>query len=311
MPKQRKRIRLTNERLNAYGTWLVTEGGDIEQYKRNPVLLFMHSRGKIIGLLKDIKLEGDEITAEPVFDEATELSQQCKKQFEFGSLNMASVGVDIIETSDDPKLIKEGQRYPTITKWKLTEVSLVDIGANDDAIVLKMDGKTINLGKDGENPLPVLNNNQNNTTMNELKNVALQLGLPENSDLATVLSKIKEIQLAAQKSEELETKLKTMETNAITVAVDAAVKERRLDASQKDHFINLGKKLGLEDLKTTLNAMTPAPKPSSFVSPENNGNATYSKLSEVPEAERLELRKNNRKEYDRLYQAEYGRKCEI
>ena len=36
---------------------------------------------------------------------------------------------------------------------------------------------------------------------------------------------------------------------------------------------------------------------------------TYTKLSEVPEAERLELRKNNRAEYMRLFKEEYGIDC--
>lgn len=306
-----KRVRLTNESLNAYSTWLVTAGGDIQQYLKNPVLLYMHARGKVIGLLKDIKVEGEEITAELVFDEATELSVQCKKQYEFGSLRMVSVGVDILETSDASELIKEGQRYPTITKWKLTEVSLVDIGANDDAIVLKMDGKTINLGKDGSNPLPVLNNHKNTTTMNELQKVALQLGLPQDADLATVMAKIKEIQLSAQKSDEMKSKLETMELNAITSAVDVAIKESRLEASQKDHFINLGKKIGLADLQTTLNAMAPVQKPSSFVAPENSPAVTYKKLSEVPATELIELRKNNPAQYKALYKAEYGKECEL
>lgn len=306
-----KRVRLTNESLNAYSTWLVTAGGDIQQYLKNPVLLYMHARGKVIGLLKDIKVEGEEITAELVFDEATELSVQCKKQYEFGSLRMVSVGVDILETSDASELIKEGQRYPTITKWKLTEVSLVDIGANDDAIVLKMDGKTINLGKDGSNPLPVLNNHKNTTTMNELQKVALQLGLPQDADLATVMAKIKEIQLSAQKSDEMKSKLETMELNSITSAVDVAIKESRLEASQKDHFINLGKKIGLADLQTTLNAMAPVQKPSSFVAPENSPAVTYKKLSEVPATELIELRKNNPAQYKALYKAEYGKECEL
>ena len=85
-----KRIRLTNERVNSYGFRLLTSGGDLEQYQRNPVFLYMHERGKVIGYLKDLKVENDEVTGEPVFDEATELSRQCKKQFEVGA---ASCGV--------------------------------------------------------------------------------------------------------------------------------------------------------------------------------------------------------------------------
>ena len=82
------RVRLTNDTLNSYGYRVLTEGVDMEQYERNPILLYMHNRGQVIGVIKDLKRENGEITGELAFDEATELSRQCKKQWEFGSLRM-------------------------------------------------------------------------------------------------------------------------------------------------------------------------------------------------------------------------------
>ena len=63
------RIRISNETLNQYGTWIKTEGVDLNQFKRNPVMLWMHERGKIIGCIKNISVENNEITGEPYFDE--------------------------------------------------------------------------------------------------------------------------------------------------------------------------------------------------------------------------------------------------
>ena len=73
-----KRVRISNESLNSYGTRVLTSGMDVVQYDRNPVLLYMHERGQVLGLVKDFKVEGEEITGELVFDEATELSRRCK-----------------------------------------------------------------------------------------------------------------------------------------------------------------------------------------------------------------------------------------
>lgn len=154
-----KRVRISNDSLNSYGTRVLTSGMNVEQYCRNPVLLYMHERGNVIGYVKDLKVENDEVTGELVFDEATELSKRCKRQFEFGSLKMVSAGLDIIEMSEDGAYLVAGQTSPTITRSKLFEVSVVDIGANDDALVLKKDGKRITLGRDGECPLPELSNN--------------------------------------------------------------------------------------------------------------------------------------------------------
>ena len=144
MTEKAKRVRLTNSGINAYGTRILTEGMNLKQYARNPVLLYMHNRGEVIGLVKDVVVDDEEITAELVFDEASELSRRCKKQFEFGSLRMVSVGIDILELSSDKKHLLQGQTRPTISKSKLVEVSLVDVGANDDAIVLYKGGKQLN-----------------------------------------------------------------------------------------------------------------------------------------------------------------------
>ena len=98
--KMSKRVRISNDSLNSYGSRVLTSGMSVEQYCRNPVLLYMHQRGSVIGYVKDIRVEDGEVTGEPVFDEATDLSKRCKKQFEFGSLRMVSAGIDILELSE-------------------------------------------------------------------------------------------------------------------------------------------------------------------------------------------------------------------
>ena len=60
-------------------------------------------------------------------------------------------------------------------------MSVVDIGANDDAIVLRKDGTQITLGDGSDCPLPLLNNNSNNNQPQmELKQIALTLGFAGN-----------------------------------------------------------------------------------------------------------------------------------
>lgn len=309
-----KRIRLTNERVNSYGFRLLTSGGDLEQYQRNPVFLYMHERGKVIGYLKDLKVENDEVTGEPVFDEATELSRQCKKQFEVGSLRMVSVGVQPIEVSDAKELLLEGQTRPTVTKWKLVEVSLVDIGANDDAIVMQDNGMVIELGKDGNCLLPLLSNNPINQTTMDLKKLALQLGLPETADEATVLAKIAELQKEAGASVTLKAENDKLKLAGITTLVDKAITEKKITVENKEHFLNLGKTVGAEELEKTLAAMSPNVKLSGIINHQGGSPAqqgSYTKLSEVPEAELLTMRQSDPATYKRLFKAEYGYECEI
>lgn len=152
-----KRIRISNETLNCYGTWVRTDGVDLSQYERNPVLLWMHERGCVIGMVKDIRRENGEITGEPWFDDVREESRMARQQWEKGTLRMGSPNFDILELSEDPALLKPGQTCPTVTRSKLVEYSMVDIGGNDDNISLIYEGKPLKLSKgDGSHSLPLL-----------------------------------------------------------------------------------------------------------------------------------------------------------
>lgn len=319
-----KRVRISNESVNCYGTRILTSGIDISQYIRNPVLLYMHERGKVIGYVKDIKIEGQDVTGELVFDEVSELSKQLKKQWEFGSVKMVSANFQILSTSDDKQLLIEGQERPTVTRCKLVEVSVVDIGGNDDAIVLSHEGETISLS--GQNSidgvLPLINNKEPiKKKKMELKELAIKLGLNETATEEEVNSKIVSLSATANKVNELEAQVSTLlaekknvELAAVTTAVSTAISEKRLPASMKAHFVELGQKIGLEQLNVTLSAMQPQGKISVTLHRSENGQivsepadfSKYEKLSCVPSNLMMDLHDNHRDEFVRLYKAEYG-----
>ena len=306
------RIVITSDGLNSYGSRVLTAGMNIEQYQRNPVLLWMHERGQVIGYLKDLQVENGVISGEPVFDEATELSKRCKKQWEVGSLRMASVGIDVLELSEEPGMLVPGQTRPTVTKSKLFEVSMVDIGANDDAIRLYKDGERIELGKGGECHLPLLNKQSPNKVMEmETKTLALLLGLPETADEAAIRDSIKALQLAGKNVETLQKQLAGLKLSAINQAVDAAVAEHRLTPAQKETFVKLGEQVGVEELGKVLSGMQPQKKLSAMLGNEGGQPSTYAKLSEVPAEEMLKMRTSDPEQYKRLYKAEYGVECEL
>lgn len=311
-----KRVRISNDSLNSYGFRVLTSGMDVTQYNRNPVLLYMHERGNVVGYVKDLKVENNEVTGELMFDCASELSQRCKKQFEFGSLRMVSAGLDILETSEDASVLVQGQTRPTITKSKLFEVSVADVGANDDAIVLHKDGKIITLGRDGDCDLPLLNNNNKQQKTEEMDNktIALQLGLPETATEAEISAKITELNAVKEQNASLMKEKDKLTLESITNLVTHAIADKRLEEKDKDQFVELGKKIGTEELEKTLKAMHPAVKLSSVLG-HQGGTPTdekkLTKLSDVPAEQIATLRSENLEEYTRLYKAEYGIECEI
>lgn len=326
---------ISTPRLNSYGTRVLTEGIDLEQYKKNPVLLFMHRRGSIkdmpIGRIENLRVEGDTLYGTPVFDDDTEEERTIGKKWERGTLRMLSAGLDIIEMSEEPELLLAGQTRPTVTRSKLVEVSVVDIGSNDDAlqVSLSRDGKILTLaaGEECEH-LPLLKvesgesreeregkeTNQEQTETNEPNNkqeeksmekILLALGLAADATEDQAVEAIKKLQ--GDKD--------TLHLARITDAVDTAIKEKRISADKKEKYITLGKESGLDTLNGILADMQPAQKPLDLVKPGASGAAAAvdTKLTwDKATAEQLaDLRDNNRDEYVRLYKEYFGFAPEI
>ena len=185
---------ISTSRVNCYGYRVLTEGIDIEQYQRNPVLLYMHRRGGDIlpiGRVENLRLEGDKLIGTPVFDMNDPFAKQIADKWESGFLRMCSPSLELLEKSTDKALLLSGQTRPTVTRCRLQEISIVDIGGNDDALQLFADGKvlTLSAGSDCEH-LPLLqleketaeqSANINPNKSNMKKETLELLGLGENA----------------------------------------------------------------------------------------------------------------------------------
>lgn len=325
-----KRIRISNENLNCYGTWVKTEGADCTQFEKNPVLLYMHWRGVIIGNIRNFKVADGEITGEPYFDEVREESKIAKQQYDKGTLVMCSANFDVLELSEDPALLKPGQTRPTVTRSKLVEVSMVDIGGNDDALVmLSYQGQELKLAAGEECaalPLlklnlnsgaqaPLSNNLQTETEM-DFKAIALKLGLPETASENEVLGAITLLLGYKTANETLRQEKEQLQLAGITQVVDGAIAAHKIMADKKEHFITLGKATGIESLKLTFDAMSAVVKPTDILGGKSGamtlagGMPTdWKKLSDVPADKLMELRDTDKPSYMKLYRAEYGVDC--
>lgn len=336
-----KEVIISTEAVNSYGSRVLTAGIDLSQYERNPVLLWMHRRSwepgaMPIGRVENLRIEDGKLIGTPVFDQNDDFAKQIESKWENGFLRMASAGLEPIETTPDPALVLPGQTRETVARCKLIEVSIVDIGGNDEALQLYgAEGKLLKLAAGEDNPgLPLLqlkketepapgnetgegeepeSGTQNNNPKPKLTEMTKEqkalLGLPETATEEQVTAALTLMKGRADSAE-------TIQLAAVTQAVDQAVAERRILAEQRDHYIKLGKAAGIEMLRDTLNTMHPQQKPTETInlgkqSAAGAGEApkTYAKLSDVPEAERLELRKSNKAEYMRLFKAEYGVDC--
>jgi len=303
------KVLISNSKVNRYGFRLLTSGADLTQYQKNPILLFNHNRpwrGTVdevlpIGRVDNIRIEGDDIVGELIFDEKDEFALKIKQKWDDGIYRMVSVGATIIEMSNDPTLLLPGQTRETIIRWKLDEVSVVDIGANDDAMALKFEDSEYVMLSNNKQPdfIPKLKNNDKS-----MKNIALKLGLSAEAEENTILQTIENLQ-----SEILQLRQEAENTrlSAIELLVNKAIEEKRIIESQKRHFVELGKKAGIEDLKTTIDAIQPAIKPLDII---NRGGIqqldTSKKWNDYTDAELIQLRQENPEAYAVLYKKEFG-----
>lgn len=321
-----KRIVISDESINSYGFWVMTDGIDLSAFLKNPVMLWNHNRGGLgvtsdqlpIGIWKDLRIENGVLTGEPVFDKNDEFAVKIKQKYESGILNACSIGFAPLEWSDAPEMLKEGQKVATVTRCRLLEISICDIPSNANATVVLYDddNKVINLSDLPNKAIgPKINNNMP-------KEIALTLGLDENASPQACVNAITELkseiasheatrQNLEDENRQMRLRLKAIDDAAaeaqkqeVVNLLDDAVKSGRIDATARPKFEKLFE-LDHEAAKTALAAL-PERKPME-AKPAGTGDSDLCKMSwdELDKADRLLELKTK---YPEIYQQKFNEK---
>ena len=131
---------LSDESVNYYEFRVLTSGIGLEQFRKNPVMLYLHDHSVLpIGVWENVRVDGDRLLADAKFDEGDPFAQEVARKVDEGILKCCSIGFNIngIDESDDLKL--PGQKGPTVTKSELIECSICPIGANRNAMRLSQE----------------------------------------------------------------------------------------------------------------------------------------------------------------------------
>ena len=263
---------LLDESLVMHGFRALMSGADLEDFKKNPVLLVQHIRGDEgtrtpemilpIGRWYDIRIEANQLLAKPDFDDSDELAMRVQKKVEGGYMNGASIWIVPNVVSEDIADMLPGQSLPTFTKWSLLEASIVDIPNCRNSLAIRNSaGKRITLNSNTENKdlKEYLSNilKKENPIMDK-KVLCLKLGIPEDSTevlisekLAAFMSGANANVLLASENTSLKDeviKLKgEAETKLITDLVEGAITAGKLTAGDKGRYT----KLATADFETT------------------------------------------------------------
>lgn len=210
----RKKFIVGDESFNTYGTWLLNAGADMSYIEKYSPAYYDHKDWEVpIGHWENIKLNADgKWEAEIVIEGADEREKMYIRKIENGDIKGASFGLDIIETSDEPIYLKQGQTRRTVIKWQPYEISITPSPGNANAsVVLRNQTQSIRLNSSNtESDIleKVLPNIKNSNQLKKMDKIALALGLPADAAEATILDALK---IVLSKSTQTETLSKHFE----------------------------------------------------------------------------------------------------
>lgn len=312
-----KKFILTDQTINNYGFIVLTSGIDLSRFTKNPVMLFDHCKEDILGRWDNIKVEGDQLTAESVFDEKDPEAMIMSGKVDQGFLNGTSIGFEALEF----ELGMPGfEDVPICTKCILMECSLTPLPSNGNAIrVFDREGKL--MAK--EDVLTVLSSNNKlnpkiEIKMKDLKLFIVALSLAADSTDEQVLQAVKDSAannkvLEAKKTElegvitELSTKVDAAKTSQITSLVENAIAAGKLSAGEKDTYVKLAS-ADFDSVKTLIDAKKPHKELITQLSVDGDGKDkdprkdwTFDDWSKKDSKGLLKMKNENAEKYKKLY----------
>lgn len=228
--------------VNRSGFSVLTSGIDLRFFEKNPVMLYNHERrGQLpIGRWGDIRIEDNKLIATAYIDTGDSLGKDIFRKIELGVLNSASIGIRVLELSEDTEHLQLEQTPFIVTKCELREISVVDIPCNAEAVVLNANDEQILLSDlyllSDNNTLFIKNNNPIKMNTEEIKNpIALIDGLRQ--ELST-LKKETDVALANLNQELVMLKVTNGKTAATTL-VESALAAGKITKAQEAEYIIL------------------------------------------------------------------------
>lgn len=123
--------------LNRKGWRLLVQGIDLAGFLKNPVCCVQHDTWMIpVGKWKNLRIENDQLLGSVEFDRNDPEAVRLYWKYKDGYMNAVSLHVIPLEESDVPAMLVPGQRYATITKSEMLEISLVTVPGQKNAVKL-------------------------------------------------------------------------------------------------------------------------------------------------------------------------------
>lgn len=234
----RKTFVLSDESVNTYGFAVRTSGISLDNAKKNCPAYFNHETWDVpLGHWENLRFDGNKLLGDLVINGDNERERGYISKIESGDIKGASVGLDPIVWNSEPALLQQGQTRPWLDKSELYEASLAPLPGNKNALALKHSGSLIVLNDGNKNIIPDLK------IENEMKKIALKLGLNEDASEGEILNAIVAIQLKNAQADAFQKEvLKDAEKDLSEEQKGIFVELAKTSPVQALQFINLNKK---------------------------------------------------------------------
>jgi hypothetical protein len=250
--------------INSRGFRVPNAKINLERFKKNAVLLYMHKRGEVHGRWENIRIEGTKLLADAVFDMDDPESAKIAGKVERGFLNGASLYLHFV---NDTKFEEGADGNLELHNSEAWEGSIVDVPSNEDSIKLFADNKELNdedvkgfmLAATPNHPDKQTTEDKSKTSKMEkfklsaaaivaLAGIGLSANEGNEAEVNGLIEKMGAA-LSAEKTahnlekgqrEKLENQIKEEKAVALSAMVDQAVTDGKILATAKDGFVALG-----------------------------------------------------------------------
>lgn len=239
MAKNKDSFLVSDETKNTYGMRVISSGGKFERFLKNPVMLDLHDRSKVLGKWENLRIEGTEIFADPIWDEADPDAAKVKGKVDRGFLKGCSMGIEPIKT-----VLNDEDQTLDVVEWILKEISIASVPSNENALILyDKTGHVMN--EESILTFTASNRNQKDLIQN-MKNIKLFAKTLQLADTATEDEVLLAVNALAEKNIELADankalaqKLKDAEKNKAVALVDGAISANKILPAEREDYIAL------------------------------------------------------------------------
>lgn len=308
---------LHDETINTYGFRMLTSGANLEEFRKNPVMLWNHDNWELpIGRWENIRIEGTKILADAIFDLGDKRAAEIARKVEEGYIKACSIGAWATTSSTDPAVMLPGQKYATVTEWTAREASICNIGANHNALSVALYdayGAKINMESDTdiETIITLIDKPRRQKGMDKQLLEILNL-----SDKAGDTDVLQAVQKLEQERKELADELRSIKDKAAEALKEEAIKlteqairSGQLAASAKESTLQLFA-LNHEAAKAMINGLPERPSIANQITNSNKKEDGLLAMSwsEIDKANRLaELKEKYPEEYREKFKECFGR----